>query len=102
MPKWWNGCKVNCASERKPKDSEEQFIYKARKRALGQFKKDIYGLPENIKEGIAAEIEKSFEFLFKKLNVTDTKDFVASIVKPVDTKIGLRHAQAHLDGEGDD
>lgn len=99
MVEW---CKVNCASERKPKDSEEQFIYKARKRALGQFKKDIYGLPENIKEGIAAEIEKSFEFLFKKLNATDTKDFVASIVKPVDTKIGLRHAQAHLDGEGDD
>jgi len=94
--------RVNCASERKPKDSEEQFIYKARKRALGQFKKDIYGLPENIKEGIAAEIEKSFEFLFKKLNVGDTKDFVVSIVKPVDTKIGLRHAQAHLDGEGDD
>ena len=94
--------RVNCASERKPKDSEEQFIYKARKRALGQFKKDIYGLPENIKEGIAAEIEKSFEFLFKKLNAGDTKDFVVSIVKPVDTKIGLRHAQAHLDGEGDD
>ena len=94
--------KVNCASERKPKDSEEQFIYKARKRALGQFKKDIYGLPENIKEGIAAEIEKSFEFLFKKLDVGDTKDFVASIIKPVHTTIGLRHAQAHLDGEGDD
>jgi len=94
--------RVNCASERKPKDSEEQFIYKARKRALGQFKKDIYGLPENIKEGIAAEIEKSFEFLFKQLNVQDTKDFIVSNIKPVDTKIGLRHAQAHLDGEGDD
>lgn len=94
--------KVNCASERKPKDSEEQFIYKARKRALGQFKKEIYGLPENVKEGIAAQIEKSFEFLFKKLNAGDTKDFVALIVKPVDTTIGLRHAQAALDGEGDD
>jgi len=99
MVEW---CKVNCANERKPKDSEEQFIYKARKRALGQFKKEIYGLPENIKEGIAAEIEKNFEFLFKKLNVGDTKDFVTSIIKPVHTTIGLRHAQAHLDGEGDD
>ncbi len=99
MAQW---CKINCAGERKPKDSEEQFIYKARKRALGQFKKEIYGLPESIKTGITAEIEKSFEFLFKKLNAIDTKDFVTSIIKPVPTSIGLRHAQAHLDGEGDD
>ncbi|MBF0511826.1 MAG: class II fructose-bisphosphate aldolase [Candidatus Omnitrophica bacterium] len=94
--------KVNCASERKAKDTDEQFIYKARKRALGQFKKEIFGMPENIKEGITAEIEKSFEFLFKQLNVGDTKDFVTSFIKPVLTPIGLRHKQAHLDGEGDD
>ncbi|MBF0570247.1 MAG: class II fructose-bisphosphate aldolase [Candidatus Omnitrophica bacterium] len=94
--------KVNCASERKPKDSDEQFIYKARKRALGQFKKEIYGMPESVKQGISAEIEKNFEFLFKQLNVNDTKDFVTSIIKPVKTTIGLRHVQAHLDGEGDD
>ena len=94
--------KVNCASERKASDTDEQFIYKARKRALGQFKKEIYGMPESVKEGIASEIEKSFEFLFTQLNVNDTKDFVVSIVKPVNTTIGLRHTQAHLDGEGDD
>jgi len=94
--------KVNCASERKAKDTDEQFIYKARKRALGQFKKEIYSLPLSVKEGIAAELEKNFEFLFMQLNVNDTKDFVTSIVKPVNTTIGLRHTQAHLDGEGDD
>ncbi len=94
--------KVNCQSERKATDTDEQYIYKARKRALGQFKKDIMGMPENIKLGIAAELEKNFEFLFKQLNVNDTKDFVVSIVKPVHAVIGLRHTQAHLDGEGDD
>jgi fructose/tagatose bisphosphate aldolase len=94
--------KANCASERKPKDTEEQFIYKARKRALGQFKKEIFGMPESVKEGIAAEIEKNFEFLFKQLNVNDTKDFAVSVIKPVHAVIGLRHTQAHLDGEGDD
>ncbi len=94
--------KVNCQSERKATDTEEQYIYKARKRALGQFKKDIMNMPENIKEGIAAEIEKNFEFLFRQLNVQDTKDFVAGIVKPVETIIGLRHTQAELTGEGDD
>ncbi len=99
MAEW---IKINCASERKPKDTEEQFIYKARKRALGQFKKEIYGLPQSVKEGIAAQIEKNFEFLFKQLNVNDTKDFVTSIIKPVTASIGLRHTQTHLDGEGDD
>ncbi|MBF0489055.1 MAG: class II fructose-bisphosphate aldolase [Candidatus Omnitrophica bacterium] len=94
--------KVNCLSERKATDTDEQYIYKARKRALGQFKKEIMSMPLNVKEGIAAELEHSFEFLFKQLNVSDTKDFVASIIKPVDVKIGLRDTQAHLDGEGDD
>lgn len=94
--------KANCLSERKATDTDEQYVYKARKRALGQFKKDIMNLPENIKEGIAAEIETNFEFLFKQLNVQDTKDFVTSIVKPVNVSIGLRATQAHLDGEGDD
>jgi len=94
--------KVNCLSERKATDTDEQYIYKARKRALGQFKKEIMTMPLDIKEGIAAEIEKNFEFLFRQLNVNDTKDFVASIIKPVQATIGLRHTQAHLDGEGDD
>ncbi len=99
MAAWIN---ANCAGERKPKDTEEQFMYKARKRALGQFKKDIMSMSESVKEGIAAEIEKSFEFLFRQLNVNDTKNFVTGIVKPVDTTIGLRASQAALDGEGDD
>ncbi|MDO8675928.1 MAG: class II fructose-bisphosphate aldolase [Candidatus Omnitrophota bacterium] len=99
MAAWIN---VNCTAERRPKDTEEQFMYKARKRALGQFKKDIMSMPEGVKEGIAAEIEKNFEFLFRQLSVHDTKDFVTAIVKPVDVTIGLRAAQAVLDGEGDD
>jgi fructose/tagatose bisphosphate aldolase len=94
--------KANCLSERKATDTDEQYIYKARKRALGQFKKDIMNMPLSVKEGIAAELEKNFEFLFKQLNVNDTKDFVTSIIKPVTATIGLRHTQAHLDGEGDD
>ncbi len=94
--------KANCQSERKATDTDEQYVYKARKRALGQFKKDIMNMPLSVKEGIAAEIEKNFEFLFKQLNVNDTKNFVTSIVKPVDVTIGLRATQAHLDGEGDD
>jgi hypothetical protein len=94
--------KANCLSERKATDTDEQYVYKARKRALGQFKNEIMSLPLDVKEGIAVELEKNFEFLFRQLNVADTKEFVNSIVKPVDVTIGLRDTQAHLDGEGDD
>ena len=95
--------KANCASERKSSDTEEQFIYKSRKKALGPFKKEIMGLPDSVRDAIAADIEKNFEFLFRKLSVNDTRAFVNNVIKPVDIELGVdREAAAVLDGEGDD
>ena len=95
--------KTNCASEKKSTDTEEQFLYKSRKKALGPFKKEIMGLPDQTRDAIAGEIEKNFEFLFNKLSVNDTKAFVAQVIKPVDVHLGLdREAVGVLDGEGDD
>ena len=34
----------NALEERKPKDTEEQFIYKARKKAIGPFKQRMWSL----------------------------------------------------------
>ncbi len=99
--KIYDWTRKSCPEERKEGQSEDQFIYKARKKALGPFKKDIMSLPEEIKEGIAQEIEKNFEFLFKQLNVGNTKDLVNKVIKPVDVELGLR-SKAVLDGEGDD
>jgi len=99
--KMYDWTRKNCPEERKDGQSEDQFLYKARKKALGPFKKDLMGLPEEIKEGIAQEIEKNFEFLFKQLNVGNTKELVNKIIKPVDVELGLR-SKAVLDGEGDD
>ncbi len=99
--KMYDWTRKNCPEERKDGQSEDQFLYKARKKALGPFKKDLMGLPEEIKEGIAQEIEKNFEFLFKQLNVGNTKELVNKIIKPVDVELHLR-SKAVLDGEGDD
>ena len=100
MYQWLDG---NCPEEKKPGQSSQQFIYKARKRALGPFKKEIMGLPESTKEGIAKEIEENFDFLFRQLNVINTSDFVAGVIKPVDVELGAHgKAKAVLDGEGDD
>lgn len=96
--------KKNCASERKQDQTEEQFIYSARKKALGAFKKDIVGLPEEVKDSIAAEIEKKFEFLFEKLNVKNTKDLTSKFItlKRVISRKREPSAHVELSGEGAD
>ena len=72
--KMYDWVRKNCASERKSDQTEDQFIYSARKKALGAFKKDIMSIPKETKAAIAAELEKKFEFLFEKLNVKDTRE----------------------------
>ncbi|MHA2406349.1 MAG: class II fructose-bisphosphate aldolase [Candidatus Hermodarchaeia archaeon] len=68
--------RVNVAIEAKQGETEEQFIYKTRKKALGQFKKEIMGLPQQTRDAIAAEIETKFDFLFKQLNVVNKRALV--------------------------
>lgn len=75
--------KENLAGERKETDTEEQFIYKTRKKALGLFKKQLFSLSTDIKNNIALKLEEEFDFLFKQLKVENTKDLVDKYVKPV-------------------
>jgi fructose/tagatose bisphosphate aldolase len=74
--KMYTWLKNNLANERKEDQTEEQFIYKTRKKALGQFKKEIMALPQQTRTSIATEVETHFEFLFKQLNVINTKALV--------------------------
>jgi fructose/tagatose bisphosphate aldolase len=68
--------RVNVAIEAKQGETEEQFIYKTRKKALGPFKKEIMGLPQHTRDAIAAEIETKFDFLVKQLNVVNKRALV--------------------------
>ena len=68
--------RANLANEAKQGQTEEQFLYKTRKKALGPFKKEIMSLPQQTRDAIAAEIEKKFDFLFKQLNVVNKMDLV--------------------------
>jgi len=68
--------KVNAIDEKKETDTEEQFIYKTRKKALGPFKKEIMGLSKEIREAIAKEVEEKFDFLFQQLRVINNKELV--------------------------
>jgi fructose/tagatose bisphosphate aldolase len=68
------------ADEMKQGDTVEQFLYKTRKKAFGDFKKEIWGLPaENLRE-IGNVLEERFSMLFHKLKVDDTVDLVKRFV----------------------
>ncbi|MDX1583443.1 MAG: class II fructose-bisphosphate aldolase [Thermoanaerobaculia bacterium] len=89
--KW---CEENRAEERKEGQTDEQFFYKTRKRALGPYKRQIWDLPNSSKTSIMKELEEKFSFLFEKLGVTDTKDLVSQWVKNDDRTPPRRSAEA--------
>jgi fructose/tagatose bisphosphate aldolase len=64
-------------NERKQGETEEQFLYKTRKRAFGDFKKEMWNIPESNLKGIREELESRFSLLFQKLNVIGTRDLVS-------------------------
>jgi len=85
------------ASEKSAKDTDEQFIYKTRKKGFGPFKRDMWNLPPDILIGIGKELEDKFYFLFQKLNVLKTDDIVRKFVRPVDVPVP---APPSLSGKG--
>jgi fructose/tagatose bisphosphate aldolase len=77
----------NATEERKPKDTEEQFIYKARKKAIGPFKKRMWGIAEPGRQAIGQSLEERFTFLMKQLKINDTAAAVQKFVKVADVKL---------------
>jgi fructose/tagatose bisphosphate aldolase len=75
---------ANAADERKPGETDEQFVYKTRKKALGPFKRRMWDMPDEAKQPIVAELEAKFEFLMEKLGVFGTKDIVRKHVATSD------------------
>jgi fructose/tagatose bisphosphate aldolase len=98
--------KVNAASERKPSDTEAQFIYKTRKKAVGPFKKHFWTLPEESLKAIGEDLEKQFAFLFEQLNIKGTRALVDKFVRapeihhaePLEVKSGKKES---VDGLAD-
>jgi fructose/tagatose bisphosphate aldolase len=85
----------NAQSERKAEDSEEQFYYKARKKAIGPFKRELWSLPEDVRAAISGDLEKTFAFLFQQLNVNGTADLVSrSVQAPLQHHATLKPALA--------
>ncbi len=66
--------------EKKDGETEEQFFYKTRKRAFGDFKKELWHLPESNHREIMKELEDRFSLIFHKLNVINTVELAKKYV----------------------
>ncbi|MFQ5586924.1 MAG: class II fructose-bisphosphate aldolase, partial [Thermodesulfobacteriota bacterium] len=72
------------SGERKEGETDEQFIYKTRKKGFGPFKRRFWDIAPEKRGAIRGELEERFVFLFKKLNVINSKDTVDQWVKTPD------------------
>jgi fructose/tagatose bisphosphate aldolase len=84
--------KTELINEKKASDTEEQFIYKTRKKGFGPFKKNLWHLPTETLRAIGLELENQFAFLFARLNVNNTFDMVKKYIKPVDVSLKVPEA----------
>jgi fructose/tagatose bisphosphate aldolase len=74
----------NAKDERKATDTDEQFFYKTRKKAIGPFKQQLWSLPDAVKQDIAATYDEKFRFLFVQLAIGGTAAAVKKHVVPVE------------------
>ncbi len=92
----------NAAGERKSGDTNEQFYYKARKKAIGPFKREFWGLPEDLRAAVAADLERTFAFLFEQLNVKGTADHIHRFVQaPLQHHAALKPALVAAEDDPD-
>jgi fructose/tagatose bisphosphate aldolase len=70
----------HCADERKAKDTEEQFLYKARKKAVGPFKKKFWDMPAENRQALDQAWEKQFGFLFDQLQIDGTRNLTDKFI----------------------
>jgi len=73
----------NASDERKASDSDEQFFYKTRKKALGPFKRQLWDLPAATRGALAAAYDAKFAFLFMQLAIGGTRSVVRQMVHPM-------------------
>ncbi len=74
-------CRVNAADERKDGQTEDQFLYTTRKKAIGPFKRQLWDLAT--KDEILASQGAKSGYLFTQLKVDGSLEMVSKYVTPV-------------------
>ncbi|MFB3817214.1 MAG: class II fructose-bisphosphate aldolase [Candidatus Methylomirabilales bacterium] len=70
------------SDERKPGQTEAQFLYTTRKKAWAGMKQRFWDLPADVQEALMASLEGMFGEMFDRMRVGQTRDLVAKLVQP--------------------
>jgi fructose-bisphosphate aldolase, class II len=93
-------CFANALDERKPDQTDQQFVYTSRKKAIGPFKRRLWDL--STKDEILAAQRRKVAFLFTELGVNGSREMVARYIHPVEQVTAppdaLREAAAGVAG----
>ena len=69
---------AECADERSEGQTDVQFVYKTRKKALGPIKRELWDL--DVKDRIIADQQAKMTFIFEQLGITGNKATVEKFV----------------------
>jgi len=81
MEEIYDWVRVNAADERKADQTEDQFLYTSRKKAIGPFKRQLWDLAT--RDEILASQGEKVAYLFTQLRVNGSLEMVNRYVKPV-------------------
>ena len=74
--------RANFQDEKKEGQTDEQFIYKTRKKLYGPFKQRAWDMDPNELTALGREWEEKFAFYYQQLAVVNSRDTVARFVEP--------------------
>ncbi len=75
-------CFGNAADERKAGQTDQQFVYTTRKKAIGPFKRQLWEI--EARDEILAAQRRKISYLFTELGVNDSRSIVERFVQPVE------------------
>jgi fructose/tagatose bisphosphate aldolase len=76
-------CVENAGDERKAGETEEQFLYKTRKKAIGPFKRRLWTLSPEAADQIAGNLRARMGLLFDRLQIAGNRKLVDRFVEPM-------------------
>ncbi len=74
-------CREHAGDERKEGQTEQQFLYTTRKKAIGPFKRQLWDL--DTKDEILASQGEKFGYLFDQLKVVGSMEMTNRIIQPI-------------------
>jgi fructose/tagatose bisphosphate aldolase len=80
MYQWLDKEKIE---EKKEDQTDEQFHYKLRKKAWGEYKKECWDIDEEIKASIREALVTRFKFMYEKLKVVNSEELGKTYIKGV-------------------